>query len=451
MNSVVIISIVIFIILIISIISFIVYKKNYQIYDTELTINVKATEDQKDVNSKNESQAPKINEGTFKKTVTLTNPDTENIYATLQTVQGMKGEMKLDNPESRSIIMNVECKDNLDLYLVMNTLIDKLASLNIVTMKYSGNLFDSTIRQTYAGKFKEDNGKIILDDLSMNSMYTKEFKEYKIVDSKADSKEYIDNLEKQTQAMIDEANKEVDANGAAAGDEKKEGTDGGAAAGDEKKEGADGTAGDEKKKGADGTTGGNEKKEGVNGATDKKEESAPPSNSESFDDIGIRIKHERKSGKFIIYDNQPQMYLHIVLLNISKPESITATQKEINYPIFTYSAFKIVKEQVEIILEPYKGLISRKSDENGVLNYELHYHSNKTIENDYATILDKINKSFDVLMLKFNDVLYIYQTNDIVAIKRYIKQLESKNIKIVVDDNNLKMAQISVEPTKLLN
>jgi hypothetical protein len=170
----------------------------------------------------------------------------------------------------------------------------------------------------------------------------------------------------------------------------------------------------------------------------------------------LRIKREHKDGDFILYENQPQMSLHVVLFNITKPELIEKTQKEINYPIFTYSAFKKIKEQMNIIMEPYKGLIARKSSDNGILNYELHYHSLKTIDNDYKKILEEITKSFDILILQFQDDLYIYQSNDTIKIKRYIKELEKMNIPIIKDSedetlDNIKMARINNLPSKIFS
>ena len=405
MNLKIVIPIIIFIIMLISVIVFILYKKSYKVYNTELTINVKITEPPQ--------------EATFKKILTLTNPETENVYTTLQNLGSeVRGEEHLENEQARTIKINLDFKNNLDSYILLNTMVDELKKLNIVEMNYEGNIFDSTIRNEYKGKFKENNGKIVIDNMNLNVIYTKEFKEYKVVDSKSDNKDYIEGVEKQTEDMVNEANNAGDVSNSE-NSEPNENPE-------------------------------NEPEPNEN--SEPEPENPEPEPKENFDaeTIDLRIKNEKRNGDFVLYENQPQMSLHIVLFNIKSNDTIKETQKEINYPIFTYSAYKDIQDKTDIILEPYKGMISRKTSNNGTLNYELHYHSSKSIETDYKKILEEVNKSFDVLMLNYTPTnqLLIYQSSDTIKVKRYIKQLEQQNIKIV-DDDNIKMANVNKLPCEL--
>jgi hypothetical protein len=382
MNLIIVISVIlIIIIVIISIIAFIIYNKNYKTYNTDLSINVKVVNPEQ--------------EATFTKTINLNNSDTQNVYNTILSIGNVKGEISLDNKESRSIKINIECKDNLDSYITVNTLVDKLAKLNIPDMNYSGNLFVDVIKKEYEGKYTENNGKIIINNLSMNILYTREFKDYDVVDLKAENEEYLKQQNQQQGQNQDQQQTQQNPNQDQQNQQKQE----------------------------------------------------------NFKDIDVRIKQEHKNGDFVLYENQPNMFLHITLFNITTPELIEQTQKIIEYPIFTYSAFKDIKEQTDIILEPYKGAIARKTSDNGLLNYELHYHSTKTIDTDYKKIYEKINNAFGTLMLKFNDNIYIYQSSDIIKIKRYIKQLEEFGINVTTDDNDkhIKIAQINKLPSQLFN
>jgi hypothetical protein len=434
----------------------------YKNYNTNLTI---------DINIKNPAQS-----GTLTKTLTLNNTDTENVYTTILNLgTNVKGEINLENEANRFIKINIDCTDNLDSYLIVNSLVDKLATLKIVDMNYKGNLYSDVIKKEYAGKFKEDNGKIVIDKLNLNTIYTKEFTEYKTVDSKADSADYLNKLNERTEhlndvddpAADDSQEPNPDDKGSAADDKEsnsqtpddKESNDKESTPDDSQEPNPDDKESTPDDKESDDTQEppSDDKNSTPESQTPDDKSSTPesqtpaPETKEKFEDIDLRIKQEYKDGDFVLRTNQPQMLLHIILLNVAKPELIEKTQKEINYPIFTYSAFKDIKEKIEIILEPYKGLIARKTFTNGMINYELHYHNLKTIDNDYKKILNEVNKSFDTLMLKYHDKLYIYQSSDIIKVGRYIKELKKMNIPIVKDDNNLKMAQINTTPSRLFN
>ena len=439
MNSVIIISIIVIIvviIMVISIISFIIYKKVYKNYDTNLIINI---------NIKNPAQS-----GTLTKTLTLNNTDTENVYTTIINLgTNVKGEINLENETNRFIKINIDCTDNLDSYLIVNSLVDKLATLKIVDMNYKGNLYSDVIKKEYVGKFKEDNGKIVVNKLNLNTIYTKKFTEYKTVDSKADSADYLNKMNNQTKALNDVDNSQTQDSKNTTPNSQ---TPNNSTPNDSQEPNSDDKNTTPNSQTPNDSTPNDSQEPNSDDKNSTPESQTPtPENKEKFEDIDLRIKQEHKDGDFVLRTNQPQMLLHIILLNVTKPELIEKTQKEINYPIFTYSAFKDIKEKIEIILEPYKGLIARKTFTNGMINYELHYHTLKTIDNDYQKILNEVNKSFDTLMLKYQDKLYIYQSSDTIKVGRYIKDLKKMNIKIVKDDNNLKMAQINTTPSRLFN
>ena len=192
MNSVIIISVIVFIIAIISVVVFVIYKKSYKTYTTQLIINLKIKEP--------------AQEATLTKSFIITNPEAETIYTTLQKLgSNIKGEINLENPESRTIKLYAEFKDNLDSYILINSLVDKLKEFNTIEMSYNGNLFADNIKKEYQGKFKENNGMIIVDNLKLDTLYTKEFTDYKIVDSKANNKDFIENNNAQTQNSINNA------------------------------------------------------------------------------------------------------------------------------------------------------------------------------------------------------------------------------------------------------
>jgi len=430
MNSAIIISLIVFIIAIISVIVFVIYKKSYKTYTTQLIINLKIKEP--------------AQEATLTKSFIITNPEAETIYTTLQKLgSNIKGEINLENPESRTIKLYAEFKDNLDSYILINSLVDKLKEFNTIEMSYNGNLFADNIKKEYQGKFKENNGMIIVDDLKLDTLYTKEFTDYKIVDSKADNKDFIENNNAQTQNLINDADNPDIQQQTEQNSETQSETQNTQPQDTQNEESE--TQDTEQQSDIQNTQ---------NEQSEQQSETQDTEQQENFDDntLSMRIKEEKRDEDFVLFNNQPQMSLHIVLFNMSNSKTISETQKEINYPIFTYSAYKNIKETVNIILEPYKGLISRKTSDNGILNYELHYQSSKTIEGDYKKILEQINKSFDALLLTYTpkDLVFVYQSSDTIKIKRYIKQLEQNNIEIISDDG-FKMAMVDKLPSQLFN
>ena len=147
--------------------------------------------------------------------------------------------------------------------------------------------------------------------------------------------------------------------------------------------------------------------------------------------------HSSEIADFVLYDNQ-NINAKIIFKNINDPNNIYV----IEFPIYTYSAYNKVRDKINIILEPYKGLISSKIITLNEITYELHYQNDKNLKIDYEKIKKEIEKNIGTLMVYLNDQTYIYQTTDIQKLNRYIRQLKESKLKIIEGPYSLKAARI---------
>ena len=147
--------------------------------------------------------------------------------------------------------------------------------------------------------------------------------------------------------------------------------------------------------------------------------------------------HSSEITDFVLYDNQ-NINAKIIFKNINDPNNIYV----IEFPIYTYSAYNKVRDKINIILEPYKGLISSKIITLNEITYELHYQNDKNLKKDYEKIKKEIEKNIGTLMVYLDDQTYIYQTTDIQKLNRYTRQLKESKLKIIEGPYSLKAARI---------
>ena len=147
--------------------------------------------------------------------------------------------------------------------------------------------------------------------------------------------------------------------------------------------------------------------------------------------------HSSEITDFVLYDNQ-NINAKIIFKNINDPNNIYI----IEFPIYTYSAYNKVRDKINIILEPYKGLISSKIITLNEITYELHYQNDKNLKIDYEKIKKEIEKNIGTLMVYLDDQTYIYPTTDIQKLNRYIHQLKESKLKIIEGPYSLKAARI---------
>ena len=369
MNKFIIIGIItIIIIVIISIIAFMIYKMKYQTYSTLITINLKVKEP--------------AQEATLTKTITSTNPEIEEINYIIQNLDdSILTELNITNPEQRTLNINIEFKDNLDCYIIVNSLIDALKKVNIANMDYKGNMYEEQIKKD--GKFTEENGKIKSDNMALGILYVSEFTDYKDRDIAEENKYYVEKVEQQTQEMKDEANKPIEEQAQAPEQEQEQ-----------------------------------EQKE------EQTQDQEQTQTTESFTEALQQLADkEPKKYEFVKTSLTSPLFIKIIFKN-----ETTKTEKTIKYPIYSYTGFKIMEEVINVLLESYKGLISKSDYAKYGEFYELHYQSDKTLENDYKKMYKELCKKSCCLILHLNGSSYVYQSYDVPRFKRYMKKLEEMDI-----------------------
>jgi hypothetical protein len=147
--------------------------------------------------------------------------------------------------------------------------------------------------------------------------------------------------------------------------------------------------------------------------------------------------HSSEINDFVLYDNQ-NINARIIFKNTSDNNIYV-----IEFPIYTYSAYNMVRDKINIILEPYKGLIASQTITLNEITYELHYQNNKNLKIDYEKIKKEVEKTIGTLMVYLNDQTYIYQTTDIQKLNRYVRQLQEAKIKTIEGPYSLKAARIN--------
>jgi hypothetical protein len=174
--------------------------------------------------------------------------------------------------------------------------------------------------------------------------------------------------------------------------------------------------------------------------TDSNDNVDSDSNADSDNNIDKSIEqfssneyHSSDASDFILYDGQ-----NINATIIMKSDDQIYV---IEFPIYTYSAYKQINEQLSIILEDYKGLIASKSITMNEIKYELHYNNVNLLKTDYNALKTQIERRIGTLIVYLNDQTYVYQTTDIAKLNRYIAQLG--DTKLIKGDYNLTAARIN--------
>lgn len=372
----VIIVIIIIVITIIVYIKYKDYKKNFtNTYDTLLTINVKNKETGE--------------EGTFMKTLNITNPEIQNINYMLNNIDdNFIIEMDISNDNNRTINGNITCKNNLDTNLFINSLIDVLKKINITQMTYKGNMYYDIIKKEIdSSKMKEENHKLIVDNMNLSILYITDFDDYKNRDIAEDNKEYVASVEKETQSMINKTAESF-------------------------------------KKIKRFINKDNDDSESSDSSDDEYENIKQP---ETFTEaLEMMMKKEQKKYKFVKSGLENKLYIYINFVLTSSGNEI---KKRIIYPIYSYTGYKEIEFKVDTILENYKGLIAKREYISDGKLYELHYGDDKNIEIDYSKIYDEL-KNTCCLILNYNNDKYVYQSTDLAQFKRYLSKLEENEIEV---------------------